>query len=379
MHGSGDVARVRGQIRIARQVRDLRLAEVRAAHELGVALEQADGQVLAAGQPDADVVADGADEARDLLDREGVRELLLHRLHEELLAGDPVDVGVGVPVADEAERRTARQPLIARLDVDLRVAVRAALVVEVAAIDVDPDAAEDVHDLLEAAEVDRDQVVDRQVRERLDGGEAAERAAPRVGGVDLVRVRRDARAVDLGFQIAWKGELCDGPGRRIGSQQHHRVRARRQAAFAGAVVVAEHERDRRAVRRDDVEVLVDQVDVRTALELEGSHALVDPEVDAATMSSTTPIHANARPTRRNVVFGGGGSTVYSVIGESASGGSVALPEPFPSKAVRPCPRLSVVRTRAREKRRLRREPGRDEPGYPSRPEVPARCGRPPPP
>ena len=48
-------------------------------------------------------------------------------------------------------------------------------------------ATDDVDDLLEAAEVDGDQVVDLQVGQRLHGGQAAGRAAERIGGVDLVQ------------------------------------------------------------------------------------------------------------------------------------------------------------------------------------------------
>src|SRR6476620_513652 len=83
------------------------------------------------------------------------------------------------------------------------------------------------------------------------------------------------------------------------------------------------------------------------------------------MSSTRPIQPSMRPTRRTGPFGGATSIVYSVIGDNASGGSVAWPEPFPSKAVRPCPRLSVVRTmRIRGCERARGRPQSDHPGYP---------------
>ena len=102
--------------------------------------------------------------------REVVRELVLHRLDELLLAGDPEEVGVGVAVAHVVERAAAGELLVPGLEVDLRVAERrreAGVVVEVAAVDVDPDAAERVDDLLEAAEVDRDQVVDRQADQSL--------------------------------------------------------------------------------------------------------------------------------------------------------------------------------------------------------------------
>ena len=99
--------------------------------------------------------------------REALRDLLAERAHELLLARDAVEVGVGVPEADEVERLLAVQPLVARLQVDVRVVGRdrADVLVVVAAVDVHPDAAELVHDLLEAVEVDGDQVVDgRPVR-----------------------------------------------------------------------------------------------------------------------------------------------------------------------------------------------------------------------
>ena len=119
---------------------------------------------------------------------EVLRELLLQRLDELLLAGDPVVVVVGVAVADELERLGAAQQLVARLDVDVGVVLRGAAVVDVvvAAVDVEPDPAELVDDLLEAVEVDRDQVVDREARQVLDGVDGAGRAAVGVGGVDPV-------------------------------------------------------------------------------------------------------------------------------------------------------------------------------------------------
>ena len=76
--------------------------------------------------------------------REVLRDLLAERAHELLLARDAVEVGVGVPEADEVERLLAVQPLVARLQVDVRVVVvaRADVLVVVAAVDVHPDAAE---------------------------------------------------------------------------------------------------------------------------------------------------------------------------------------------------------------------------------------------
>jgi hypothetical protein len=114
----------------------------------------------------------------------------LERAHELLLARDAIQIGVGVPEADEVERLPAVQPLVARLQVDVRVVgrARADVLVVVAAVDVHPDAAELVHDLLEAVEVDGDQIVDRQAGQVLDREQRALRAtAERVGRVDAVR------------------------------------------------------------------------------------------------------------------------------------------------------------------------------------------------
>jgi hypothetical protein len=86
-------------------------------------------------------------------------------------------------VPHELERRAAAEPLIARLEVDVREVRRGApdIPVVVAAVDVHPDTAELVDDLLEAVEVDLDQVVDRQSRQVLHRFERARRAAAREG------------------------------------------------------------------------------------------------------------------------------------------------------------------------------------------------------
>src|SRR5205807_2666901 len=98
-----------------------------------------------------------------------------------------VQVAVRVAEAHEVEGGTTRQLLVTRLEVDGRVPVRTAPVVEVAAVDVHPDAAEGVDDLLEPVEVDRDQVVDREAGQLLDREQTADSAAEVVGGVDLVQ------------------------------------------------------------------------------------------------------------------------------------------------------------------------------------------------
>ena len=217
------------------QIGDLGLEEMpgrQVACEAGVAGKEPERQVVAAAETDLHVVADSADEPRNVADREGAGELLLHRLDEQLLPRDPVDVRVGVPEADEVERRAAGQALVARLEIDLRVPVGTALVVEVAAVDVHPDAAEDVDDLLEAAEVDRHQVVHRQAGQRLHRRQAAGSAAERVGGVDLVQSQVAlARALDVDLEVAREGQHRDRVRARVGAEQHHRVRARRCGAL----------------------------------------------------------------------------------------------------------------------------------------------------
>ena len=63
---------------------------------------------------------------RQLVQREAVRDLLLERAHEFLLAREPVEVGVGVAEAHEVERLLAGELLVAGLQVDVRVVVVAA-------------------------------------------------------------------------------------------------------------------------------------------------------------------------------------------------------------------------------------------------------------
>ena len=157
-----DVRAFRRQLRVPGQPVDLLLEEVAALQPVGeerVAENRAWGQLAAAADTDLDVLRDGPDEARHLRQREAAAELLLHRRHEQLLAGHAVEVGVRVPVARVVERCAAGQPLVAGLEVDLRVAeprADARVVVEVAPVDVHPDTVERVDDLLEAAEVDGD-------------------------------------------------------------------------------------------------------------------------------------------------------------------------------------------------------------------------------
>ncbi len=188
-----DVGGVGRQLGEAGHALDLLLEEVPALKAVGeerVAEDRARGQLLASAHTDLDVLRHRADEARHLRHREPALELLLHRGHEQLLPRYAVEVRVRVPVARVVERGATGQPLVAGLEVDLRVAearADARVVVVVATVDVDPDAAERVDDALEAAEVDGDEVVDRQPGEVADGVERALCAAGRVRSVDLRR------------------------------------------------------------------------------------------------------------------------------------------------------------------------------------------------
>src|SRR5581483_10367427 len=142
-----------------------------------------------------DALLDGAEDARDVLNLEAGGEAILERLQEELLAREAVQVGVGMAEADEVERLLAVQLLIAGLEIDRRVAARAADGVEVAVVDVDVDAVHLVDEQLEAVEVDGDEVVDRDVRQVLDGVERPALAAGRPGAVDPIRGEGDIAAV----------------------------------------------------------------------------------------------------------------------------------------------------------------------------------------
>ena len=89
---------------------------------------------------DLDVLLERADQLRDVEEREPACEAVLQRLEEELLPREPVEVGVGVPEADEVERLLAVELLVAGLQVDRRVAAGPAVRVDVAVVDVDVDA-----------------------------------------------------------------------------------------------------------------------------------------------------------------------------------------------------------------------------------------------
>ena len=195
-----------------------------------------------------------------------------------------MEVRVRVAEADEVERRAPGQPLVAGLEVDLRVAVPGAdagVVVVVAAVDVDPDAAERVDDLLEAAEVDGDQVVDREAGQPADRLERPLRAAGRVRRVDL-RAELVSGAADVDDHVSREREHRDRLRLRIGPQEHERVGARgRSLRLTVPAVVADHERDRGLVRRRHrVEARLRLLHVGRVRADRGD-ALVDEQVDAA--------------------------------------------------------------------------------------------------
>src|SRR5439155_25248812 len=177
----------------------------KAVEEARVVQHRREIDAAAPGTADLDVPLDRAEQARDLEIRVAA-ELLLRRPYELLLAHDAEKVGVRVPVTHEVERLLAAQSLVAGLQVDPCVAGRPPVVVEVAPVDVHVDASELVDDLDEAEEVDADQVVDRDVRQRLDRLERPQRTAGRVGSVDLVVPDGPAGAVDRDPHVARERE-----------------------------------------------------------------------------------------------------------------------------------------------------------------------------
>ena len=155
--------------------------------------------------------------------------------------------------ADEVERLLAVQLLVARLEVDLRVAARAADGVDVAVVDVHVDAVQLVDEELEAVEVDRDQVVDVDAGELLDGVERAGRPTRRERRVDAVGrdCCRLVVAVDRHDEVAREREQRQRVLLRIGPDEHDRVRPGAGCAERvdpGARVVADDERRRRLRR-----------------------------------------------------------------------------------------------------------------------------------
>ena len=301
-HRRLDVGRRRAHLRVeiaaVDEVRD-RHAEQMASAEVigkpGVREDLRQAWSAAAAARHHDVVLQRADHARKAREREARRHPVLERLEEELLPGDAVDVGVGVPEADEVERLLAVELLVPRLEVDLGVAVRPADSVEVPVVDLHINPVQLVHEQLEAVEVDRDQVVDRQAGQLLHGLERpVGRAlrARRPGRVDPVGLERgDGVAIDRHLKVARERQQRQRVVRRIRADQHDRVGARvgeTESLAPGAGVVADDQRRRRLrrgrqrlqvllghlerlrVRRDRVERLV-AVEIRTAGETDDDH------------------------------------------------------------------------------------------------------------
>jgi hypothetical protein len=193
------------------------------------------------------------DQARDRSEREAARQAVLERVEEQLLAREPVEVGVRVPETDVVERLLAVELLVAGLQVDLCVAARTADGVEVAVVDVDVDAVQLVDDQLEPVEVDSDDVVDGNVREVCDRVERSLLAADRPRLVDAaVRTRHvGAVAIDRHLEVARERHERQRVVRRVAADEHDRVGARllaqrRIGALAG--VVADDQRRRRLRR-----------------------------------------------------------------------------------------------------------------------------------
>ena len=130
----------RRELVVAADVRDLHLLEVprrQAVGEVRVLVQRRHVEGLASADADLDVLRDRVDDAGDARHRPVGRDLLAHRLYEALLAGDPIEVGVRMAVADVVERLLRGQVLVARVKVDRRVVLAGRVIVEVAVVDVE--------------------------------------------------------------------------------------------------------------------------------------------------------------------------------------------------------------------------------------------------
>ena len=156
----------------------------------------------------------------------------------------------------EVEGSEPGQLLVPRLDVDGRIAIRPALVVEVSPVDIHPDASERIDELAEAAEVDRHQVVDPDAGEPPNRLERALRAALRVGGVDLVRPR-PLPGQTISTRMSRGNESIEIVSLSGSAQTSISVSEREGVFFSlvDPVVVPDHERGRRLARQRRVERL----------------------------------------------------------------------------------------------------------------------------
>ena len=109
---------------------------------------------------------------------------------------------------------------------------------------VDLDPADRVDQLAKAVEVDDDDVVDRQAREGLDGGERERRATDLVRRVDL----RRAVAGDLDLEVARDREVRDPVRLGLEMDEHERVRAVGVAPTGRTAAVGADEEHRRRLR-----------------------------------------------------------------------------------------------------------------------------------
>jgi len=220
-----DVRGVGSQLVGPGQPPDLHLEEVpgrQAVGEQQVRLERVRVDSLAPALADLHVLAQSSDDLEDVLRvLPLVPHRLLHRLHEGLLAGEAIEVGVRVSIADEVERLPAREPLVTGPEIDRCVVPT--LRVEVAAVDVHRDAADLVDHLPEALEVDSDQVVDRQAGHGPDGFQCPLGAAIGVRRVDAIDGGAAVRAANLDDQVTGEGEQRERVPIRISSKEHQRV------------------------------------------------------------------------------------------------------------------------------------------------------------
>ncbi len=177
-------------------------------------------------------------------------DLLAQVAQEVLLAGDPHEVRVGVPVADVVERVFVAELLVARLEVDARVVAFGAadVLVVVAVVHHHVGAPERVHEADEACEVDVHDPVQLQRREHFPFdrfgrqqaalARASELAADRVGGVDLlVGVFLALPGPDRDQQVAGDRHQRRLPLARVEADEQDRVAVGRVFAVEGVVGV----------------------------------------------------------------------------------------------------------------------------------------------
>ena len=311
---------------------------------------------LAARLADLDVALQRADDLEDVEDR-ARRHALAQCGDEELLAREAVEIRIGVSEADEVERFLAVELLVARLQVDLRVAVRTALRVQVPVVDVHVDPVQLVHEQLEAVEVDRDQVVRCNARESGNRRDRARGSAGRPRSVDAVDgAGRSVTAIDRNDEVTRKREERHRAALRICADEHDRVGTRGLSVLASAplpLVVADHDRHCGLARALDLLELLRRLLRGLRVDLEGGQRLVPVEIRPAGEADhddheRDPNQRKSQPTVCQAVLGGGGGTRYRRIGARVDGGKIARPLPLAEPlSTRPMPLLSVVRMQKR--------------------------------